>query len=746
MATRELKMVIGADTSRLRKDFDRASSQTKKFTKDTEGLAGVLNSKLGRAIGAIGIGVFAAKLGQAAAESVRLASNLSESMSKADVVFGQSAINVKNWARTAVEAFGQTEGQALEAAGTFGNLLVSFGETETAAASMSMELVELASDLASLNNTSIGDALTALRSGLSGEMEPLKRYGVTLSDVRLRQEALRQDIELTTGALDPLTKAQLSYSLILQDTTTAQGDFARTQGGLANTTRTLAAAVEQAKTKIGEGLVFAIEDATAAIGGPKGLASRIEKAGEEIGTIIEGTVAWTTSLNKLAASEDDAADSASNLKIETISLWEAFLAGGDPLVGIGTVLGTLAHRNGRVQQETRWNAEAQAALEAGYRSNTAAARRMADANLEVAQTAAAAAKGTVEAAVATGQVPWKALQSQRFDVKEMLENIGKAGDTAARGVGAAARGIEEVGKESEKAEQRLDRFHTRVRNELSKASEELQRQTGLWEGLRDAVDGAFSTTLGSAFSDYTDQLADLADLDEKIADAITRGDSEGAAKAAAEKAALGTAQHWVDAWKAGLQAQADLKSDLAKVMQDLVTNNPELAVGAEMLTREILSLDPEQARAAMNDLIEKGAIPGLAEKLQSTSILSAQASRSIADAFYLPGVQAAQTTLNAISEQFTAKAERLYKIGKKAGKDIGNGIRDEVAKAVREALAAASSATSGARMQVSSSGATGRSSSTQPITINVNAGIGDPVAIGRSVEQVLNVRASRLGL
>lgn len=188
--------------------------------------------------------------------SIRAASNLEESLSKVNVVFGESADEIDAWASTAATAFGSSRQQALEAAGTFGNLFQAFGLGRDQSAEMSTSLVELAADLASFNNTSVDDALLALRSGLSGETEPLKRYGVALSEARLKQEALRLGIISTTKtALTPAQKAQASYSLILHDTALAQGDFARTSDGLANQQRILRAQLQDTAATIGTALL-----------------------------------------------------------------------------------------------------------------------------------------------------------------------------------------------------------------------------------------------------------------------------------------------------------------------------------------------------------------------------------------------------------------------------------------------------------------------------------------------------------
>jgi hypothetical protein len=189
-------------------------------------------------------------------KSIEAASNLNEAMTKSQAVFKDSADEVEAWAGTASEAFGQSKRQALDAAGTFGNLIQAFGVGSDKAAEMSMSLTELASDLASFNDSTVDEALLALRSGISGESEPLKRFGVALSEVRIKQKALDLGLVKTTkGTLPIAIKTQAAYALILQDTTLAQGDFANTSDSLANIQRTLQGTMEDVQAEVGEALL-----------------------------------------------------------------------------------------------------------------------------------------------------------------------------------------------------------------------------------------------------------------------------------------------------------------------------------------------------------------------------------------------------------------------------------------------------------------------------------------------------------
>lgn len=186
------------------------------------------------------------------------ASDLSESTSKVNTVFGEASASVLKFADNAAVGFGQSEAQALEATGTFGNLLRSVGLTEDVSAKFSTTMVGLASDLASFNNTDVDEALTALRSGLVGETEPLKRFGVNLNDATLKAKALELGLSDGKATLDANAKAQAGYALIMEQTSLAQGDFARTSGGLANQSKILGAQWTELTTTVGAKLLPAV--------------------------------------------------------------------------------------------------------------------------------------------------------------------------------------------------------------------------------------------------------------------------------------------------------------------------------------------------------------------------------------------------------------------------------------------------------------------------------------------------------
>ena len=186
---------------------------------------------------------------------VKFGSDLAESQSKVNVVFGDSAKVINDFASKSADSLGLSTQKALEATSTYGNLFQAFGIGQGPAAAMSTSLVQLAGDLASFNNASPDDVLLALRSGLSGEAEPLKKFGIAINDVRLKQEAMNLKLYDGVGALSVTAKTQAAYALIMKDSSLAQGDYARTADGVANTTRSLKANFEDVAAQIGTYLI-----------------------------------------------------------------------------------------------------------------------------------------------------------------------------------------------------------------------------------------------------------------------------------------------------------------------------------------------------------------------------------------------------------------------------------------------------------------------------------------------------------
>jgi hypothetical protein len=282
-------MALGADTAQLavnlnltgnfNRDIGKVQAQIKGTAKSVESFQSKAKNSILTGVG-LGAGVTGFTLASQAvgklidfgADAISMASSLEESQSKVNVVFEDGADEVTAWARAADQALGLSEQAALEAAGTFGNFLQALGSTQEASQDMSLRITELAADLASFNNVDIGEVIIALRSGLAGEAEPLRRLGVSLSAAREEAILTARGIQKVNGVFRDSDKVLARYTAIMEDTTLAQGDFARTSEGAANSGRRLEAQLADIQTGLGS---LALGPVTDAMGGFADILTRI---------------------------------------------------------------------------------------------------------------------------------------------------------------------------------------------------------------------------------------------------------------------------------------------------------------------------------------------------------------------------------------------------------------------------------------------------------------------------------------
>ena len=185
--------------------------------------------------------------------AVKLASDYDENLNKVEASFKDNAKEVKEWAKTATKQFGISESAALEATSLFGDMGTSMGLTTKEAALMSTGLAGLAGDLASFKNIGIDQAMTALKGIFTGETESLKTLGVVMTQANLKQFAA--DMGLVYDSMSEAEKVTLRYQYVLSKTTNAQGDYARTSDGMANSLRTLKASAENLGAAFGQEIV-----------------------------------------------------------------------------------------------------------------------------------------------------------------------------------------------------------------------------------------------------------------------------------------------------------------------------------------------------------------------------------------------------------------------------------------------------------------------------------------------------------
>lgn len=186
---------------------------------------------------------------------INAASDYEENLNKIDVAFANSADVVKEWGNNATKQFGLSKNQALEATALFGDMATSMGLSHEEAADMSMSLAGLAGDLASFKNIGVDQAMTALNGVFTGETESLKTLGVVMTDTNLNAYALEKGMGKTTDQMSQAEKVQLRYAYIMDMTKNAQGDYARTSDGTANSLRTFQGAVDNLNIALGQHLL-----------------------------------------------------------------------------------------------------------------------------------------------------------------------------------------------------------------------------------------------------------------------------------------------------------------------------------------------------------------------------------------------------------------------------------------------------------------------------------------------------------
>lgn len=273
----ELVVEITGQDGALKRTLDSAHRALGNLTKASAGALGELAAGFDRLGGkaAFLLGASASAGGAAMAvglyKAANAASDLNETLNKAEVVFGPAADAVVADAQQMADAFGYPKKTFLDAAASIGLIGKAAGQTQQQAATMGSEFSKLAADVSSFYNVPLEEALQAIRSGLVGESEPLRRYGVLLSEAAVESEAARMGIARMGDELSEAQKVQARASLITKGFGDAQGDLARTADGAENKQREAWGRLENAAASLGDAVqpafVKLLSSAAEAFGG-----------------------------------------------------------------------------------------------------------------------------------------------------------------------------------------------------------------------------------------------------------------------------------------------------------------------------------------------------------------------------------------------------------------------------------------------------------------------------------------------
>ena len=237
--------------------------------------------------------------------AVDLGSQITEVENVVDVAFGSMSDKAYQFASTAKEQFGLSELAAKQYSGTMMAMMKSSGVAQDAASKMSISLAGLAGDIASFYNIDTDTAFQKIRSGISGEIEPLRQLGINLSVANMEAYALSNGITTSYNAMSQAEKVALRYNYLMSVTGDVQGDFARTSGTWANQVRLLTLNFQSLSAVIGQGLIAGILPAIQAL---NALMSKLMQAANAFRNFM-----YVLMGKKLKGSQSGVSDIVSNL-------------------------------------------------------------------------------------------------------------------------------------------------------------------------------------------------------------------------------------------------------------------------------------------------------------------------------------------------------------------------------------------------------------------------------------------------
>ena len=218
-------------------------------------------------------------------QSVELASDLQEVQNVVDTAFGAMSEKMEQFAETSIETYGISKLAAKQTGSTFMAMASGMGIATAEASDMAIALTGLSADMASFYNVEQSVASTALKSVFTGETETLKQFGIVMTEANLEAFALSQGISKSVSEMTQAEKVQLRYNYVMQQTSLAQGDFAKTSDSWANQTRIMSEQFKELGSTVGTLLMNVLLPAVKAIN--TALSSLISWAGKAAQAIAD---------------------------------------------------------------------------------------------------------------------------------------------------------------------------------------------------------------------------------------------------------------------------------------------------------------------------------------------------------------------------------------------------------------------------------------------------------------------------
>lgn len=242
----QIAIAMSVQTKQLKAGLSKGQAMIHSFE------ASVVSS--GGALKALFAGAAAYGAARGLGKLISAGSDLNETISKTQAVFGDSAQSVIGAAQQMADAFGTSKNEFLAGASVLGGIFKGAGFGTKEAAAMAVQFSKLAVDVSSFANIGVQEALDKLRAGLTGESEPLKSLGILMNEDRVKAQAYAMGLAKVGTQLTEQQKVQARAALIMGSLADAQGDAARTANGVANASRGISGAMENLAATIGTAL------------------------------------------------------------------------------------------------------------------------------------------------------------------------------------------------------------------------------------------------------------------------------------------------------------------------------------------------------------------------------------------------------------------------------------------------------------------------------------------------------------
>lgn len=305
-----LKIPVEINLKTKSVDFDKVAGKLKNLKSTISGAVGSIKNKFNDLNSTLAKGFNLDALSELGKKCLELSSNLVEVQNVVDTTFGASSNIINEFATNALKNFGLTELQAKKYASTLGAIVKASGETEEATLKMSTNLTKLTADVASFFNYDFDTAFQKIRSGLTGETEPLKDLGVVMTVANLEQYRLAQGIKTSYREMSSAEQMALRYNFIMKSLTDTQGDFNKTQASWANQLRILQGQTQQLGAILGnllqKVLYPVLSVVNVIIGRAVAMGNSLAKAfGFDTKSITDGQNVTVDTDSQIAASETD---------------------------------------------------------------------------------------------------------------------------------------------------------------------------------------------------------------------------------------------------------------------------------------------------------------------------------------------------------------------------------------------------------------------------------------------------------